>query len=170
MFPPDRVEFNTYSQALVGLVDRRFIANQRYQEQQFRAARLGANPGILQFERRFVKRMRDLGVPFFAHCVVRSREEQALRKAEGVSKAGPGQSPHQYGCAVDLVHGTKAWGLTDKQWQAVGHIGRETAKSCGLKLVWGGDDPGEADKFSWDPAHWELDGWKGIREDYPWPK
>lgn len=170
MFPPDQMEFKSYSEALSGLTNREFLKNERYQAQQHRALRAGANPGMLQFERRFVKRFAELGVPIFAHCVVRSREEQALRKAEGNSKAGPGQSPHQYGCAVDLVHGTKAWQLTPNQWQILGHVGREVAKSCGLKLIWGGDDPGEEDKFSWDPAHWELAAWKSIREDYPWPK
>lgn len=164
------VEAPNYIEALRGLVNRPFLASQKQQEQQWRADRNGANPGILQFERRFVRKAADMGVPVFAHCVVRSREEQAKRKADGFSNAAPGQSPHQYGLAVDLVHSVRAWQLTPKEWQVMGHIGRQVAKSCGLKLIWGGDDPGEADKFSWDPAHWELVGWQTQKDKYPWPK
>ncbi|MFC3705921.1 M15 family metallopeptidase [Devosia honganensis] len=137
--------------------DREFLASLRHQEQQFRAGREGAHPFIVAFEGRFIRRMRALGVPMFAHEVWRMPERQDELYRAGRSKAKAGQSPHNFGCAVDLVHGTQGWNLNDQQWSLIGHVGKEVALSLGVKLVWGGDW-----KF-YDPAHWELADWRVIR-------
>lgn len=111
------------------------------------------------------RRMKKLGVPMFAHTVVRTYEQQLAEFQQGDSKDSPkdGLWPHK-GTAIDYVHSTKAWGLSDKQWQMIGHIGKEVAKAQGVALTWGGDW-----KF-YDPAHWEITGWKAIAGEYPWPK
>lgn len=154
-----------YAVALRGMVDRPFCASQKYGEQQGRADRVGAQKQILDFERKLVRRFLNMGVPLFAHCVVRGDEEQNRLLKAGVSKAGAGESPHNYGAAVDLIHGTKAWALSREQWAIIGHVGKEVAAQAGIHVTWGGDD-GPGDKFNWDPAHWELTEWRVIRRLY----
>ena len=83
--------------------------------------------------------------------------------AAGTTKARAWESPHNYGLAVDIIHGTKAWDLTRKQWEIVGHMGKEVAAQLGVKVVWGGDW-----KF-YDPAHWELANWRDIGSTWKEP-
>lgn len=149
--------------ALRGCADVQYLLTRNYQEQQWRADRKGAHPNILIFEKLFVRRMAGLNVPVFAHNMLRDLAWQQKLFDEGVSKAKPGSSPHQYGCAVDIVHGTKAWELTDEQWLLMGHVGHELGRQLGIKLVWGGND-GPGDKFAWDPAHWQLADWRKVKK------
>jgi hypothetical protein len=142
------------------MVDREFCFSKKYGEQQFRADRFGAQPDVLKFERLLVKRAFKLGVPLFAHCVIRGGADQNEMFRQGKSKARAGESPHNYGAAVDVIHGTKAWALSRKQWLIVGHLGKEAAAAAGLAVVWGGD------WSFWDPAHWELADWREIRARY----
>lgn len=114
-------------------------------------------------------RMRALGVPMFPHCIWRSEAEQERLFKGGFTKVLYPHSAHNRGCAVDVIHSTKAWNLTESQWQIVGHVGRELAASKGWKLVWGGDDPGVDDAFDWDPAHWELERWRSHAMVRPQP-
>jgi hypothetical protein len=150
-------EGGEYGAEMRGLVDKAFCNSERFGDQQHRANRIGAEPDILEFERKLIKRARKLGIPLFAHCVVRTGLEQDQLYVMGHTKARAGGSPHNYGAAVDLVHGTKAWNLTRKQWAIIGHLGKEIATQSGLKLVWGGD------WSFYDPAHWELRDWRAIR-------
>lgn len=162
--PPPRPVVDTgYSTAIAGMIDREFIKTAKYGEQQYRADALGADPRIVEFSTVLVRRMRDIGIPMFPHCIWRNKERQDDLYRTGFSKARYPLSPHNKGCAVDIVHSTKAWDLTPRQWQVVGHMGREVAASKGFKLTWGGDDPGVDDRFSWDPAHWELSDWRDVR-------
>lgn len=146
------------------MADRPFLNSQRWQEQQWRANREGAHPDILEFEKVFIRRMTKLGVPMFASEVRRTAQRQNDLHALGNSKAKAGQSPHQYGCAIDLVHSVKGWALDKTQWKLVGHVGKEVAKQRGLRLEWGGD------WNFYDPAHWQVATWKTDKEQYPWPK
>lgn len=138
------------------MTDREFCNSPKFVDQQGRASRRGALPEILEFERKLVKRARKLGVPLFAHCVVRSPADQNAAYVTGVSRAKAGESPHNFGCAVDLIHGTKGWELSRKQWDVIGHLGNELARSLGLAVTWGGDWD------FYDPAHWELTDWKRV--------
>jgi len=133
-----------------------FCKSAKYMEQQSRANRKGANIDILDFERAFIRRMRKMHVPMFSHSIVRTEAEQDALFVQGVSKARGPAGPHVWGCAVDLIHGTKAWNIPDEAWRIIGHVGKEVAHSLGIKLVWGGDW-----KF-YDPAHWEIDGWRSL--------
>lgn len=152
----DAAEVTDYASALRAVASGVFCKSEKYREQQWRADRRGAHPDILDFERLLIRRMRRLNVPMFAHCVMRSEEEQAVVRSRGLSRAGPGQSPHQYGLAVDIVHGMKAWDLDRKTWALVGHIGKEVAAQAGIDVEWGGDW-----EF-YDPAHWQLTNWKQL--------
>lgn len=163
-FPPDVLAGvgPAFDDALRAMTDTAFLRTQVYQEQQWRADRKGLHPWLLEFEPLLVRRMGDLGVPLWCHCAVRSKEQQLKGFAEGNSKLRDG--PHMYGLAVDIVHGVRAWNLTKKQWALVGHVGKELAKSKGLDLVWGGDW-----KSPWDPAHWEVKGWRFVHHGFPFP-
>lgn len=140
-----------------------------FSNQQLRAIRDGAHPQIVEFEEALVKKMAAHGVPMWAHAVVRTKKQQEAAFAGGFSKARFGKSPHNFGCAVDLVHGLLAWGLDPKAWNIIGHIGKELALSKQIAIVWGGDWKRKpTDPVGWDPAHWELRDWKTLRTEYPW--
>lgn len=147
------------------MANKPFLASRKYQEQQSRADRQGVHPDILEFEKRMVRRMGKLDVPIFASEVMRTAERQNDLYALGNSKAKGGQSPHQYGCAIDLVHSVHGWNLDRKAWELIGHVGQEIIAQAGLAIVsfaWGGDW-----KF-YDPAHWQVEDWKMVKDNYPW--
>lgn len=165
-----------YGVELRSIRDPKFLWSTLHHEQHMRAVRsfakkaadggnliVGAHPDILRFEKALVKRMNKLGVPMFASEVIRTPERQTELYIKGTTKAKANQSPHQFGCAVDIIHGVKGWEISNPAWNLVGQIGLEVATSLGIKIKWGGT-------FSnlWDPAHWELLEWKSIKEDYPW--
>lgn len=156
---PEPIVAGSYRDALRGMVDRPFLGSQKHQEQHWRADRAGAHPDLIEFERAFLRKLAKLGVPMFASEVLRDGKRQDELFAQGVSKAKAGKSPHQYGCAIDLVHGVKGWDLTETQWGLIGHQGKELAAQRGIKLVWGGDF-----KALWDPAHWEIANWREIKQ------
>ncbi|GAA4130403.1 M15 family metallopeptidase [Aminobacter aganoensis] len=158
---PVLIKETGYSQALAGIVDTEFIKTVRYGEQQYRADALGAHPIIIEFSTLLVRRMRALGVPMFPHSIWRGEAEQNAAYRRGTSDAQYPESPHNRGCAVDVIHSRKAWDLTARQWLLIGHVGKEIAASKGWKLVWGGDwRKKPTDEIGWDPAHWELASWR----------
>lgn len=151
--------------ALAGLVDREFLATQKWKDQQKRALRDGAHPKVLKYTDAVIRRFKRIGIPMFAHCIVRTPEEQMRLYAAGKSKDSPddGVYPHR-GCAVDIIHSTKGWNLNKEEWALIGHLGQEVSDQMGLGMEWGG---------SWhsfyDPAHWQLRKWRMLMEEYPWP-
>lgn len=154
---------DTFAGALQSMVDKPWLDSQGWQKQQWRANREGVHPDLLRFEPLLVRRMARLGVPMYCAEAVRSAERQADLYAHGVTKIKHG-GPHQFGCAMDIVHGTKAWSLTRKQWAVIGHVGKEAAKAAGLRLTWGGD------WSFYDPAHWEVDAYQTVTGGFPFPK
>lgn len=158
--PAVAASLGSFQQAAATLADASFCASGRYRDQQLRADRDGAHKSILTFSNKLVKELAARDVPFFAHVYYRGREAQEAAKSQGNSKASFGKSPHNFGCAVDLIHGVRAWKLSEKEWQLVGAIGKDVARRANLKIVWGGDW-----KF-YDPAHWELRDWREVRKCY----
>lgn len=146
------------------MVDRPFLESRNWQEQQWRAVRAGAHWDILEFEKVFIKAAARMGIPMFAHNMVRTSAEQTELYIRGVSRAKAGQSPHNFGCAVDIVHSLKAWDLSKFEWQLLGHIGKEHAARRGLKVTWGGDW-----RSFYDPAHWQITGWRQVLTYFPFP-
>ncbi|TIS45687.1 M15 family metallopeptidase [Mesorhizobium sp.] len=155
--PPDPVPETSLRTSLAGAVNRAFCQSEKFVEQQWRADRQDAHADILLFEKLLVRRMRALDVPMFAPTMWRTADDQNSAYVRGTSKAKAGESPHNFGCAVDVIHGTKGWDLSRDQWAIVAHVGKELATQNGLKLVWGGGW-----KF-WDPAHWELADWRSHK-------
>ncbi|UIB81441.1 hypothetical protein [Flyfo microvirus Tbat2_112] len=155
-----KVEAGSYGEALKRLAVPTFFKTEKWQAQQWRAVRDGAWEDLKDFEKAFVRRMQAVNVPVFAHNMVRTSDEQDALFVRGVSKAKGGQSAHNHGCAVDIIHSLRGWDLTPKEWEIFGHIGKEVAFAQGVAMEWGGDW-----KF-YDPAHWQLKDWKG-RIDVP---
>lgn len=160
----------TYDAALRGIMDREFLKTEKYQAQQWRADREGAHPQILRFEEAFIRRMKELGVPMFAHCVIRKPIDQDAAYALGHSRIkGSEPYPHRF-AAVDVIHSIKGWNMPEKAWDLVGHVGMETAKRLSIPIVWGGDWDGDGDKADqklYDPAHFELAWWRSMEPTPP---
>lgn len=125
-----------------------------------------------RFVRSFMHDLHARGFPMFIHTARRSdREQNRLLKA-GHSLAPAGQSPHNHGYAVDIVHFGRWWGLSIAEWRLIGLIGKEAARRANVKVRWGGDWDGDGDLMDnrlFDPAHWELDGWALLVRDAPPP-
>lgn len=143
-----------------------FVNGLKHREQQTRAVRRPADPDILKFERAFIKRMNDHGIPFFSHCIVRTPEQQMQLWREGKSQIQK-NGAHVKGMATDLIHSTRAWNLSKEEWEFVHKIGLDAARRAKVPIRWGADwdrdgiptyyDP---DERFYDPAHWELADWR----------
>lgn len=144
----------SHQEAAQSLVDRGTADSIALSARQLDADRTGASDEIIDFTRAFLRDLGSRGMPFFPHCFVRSADEQERLYKLGRTKARAGQSPHNHGLAVDVVHFGKFWDLTEKQWSVVGLIGKEVARRRNLKVTWGGD------WAFYDPAHWEIADWK----------
>lgn len=161
---PDRRNIDpglAYRVAMEALRNEGFLKSPKYQEQQTRANRVGAHPLIVEFSDKLVKRLGKLGIPVFPLCIVRTEQEQMKAFLDGVSKDDPsdGLWPHRF-AAVDIIHSKLGYMDAENHvpngWNIIGHCGKEVAHSMGIKIVWGGDW-----KF-YDPAHFELEGWKEM--------
>lgn len=150
---------DTYQGALRSIEDRSFLLSPKYREQSWRADWTNVDDRIQEFSTLLVRRMANLGVPMFVSEARRSAKRQRELKAKGFSKLTNG--PHMHGMAVDIIHSTKAWDISRKAWDLVGHVGKEIAVQKGYKLTWGGDWSNP-----WDPAHWEIKDWR--KEAAPW--
>lgn len=111
-------------------------------------------PPLVEFMRAFRAEMERYKIPMAFHEGWRSAGRQFDLLAQGVTKAKGGQSPHQYGLAVDYVHAGRGWKLTPLEWAQIGAIGHEVARKRKIPMEWGGDW-----KF-YDPAHWQIKGWR----------
>lgn len=145
-------------EGLRDLIDKPFLNGERYRDQQLRAEAAGAHPHIVEFRAAFRRRLERVGIPMFAHEIWRDLDRQNDLFKAGHSKAKAGESPHNWGCAIDLVHSVHGWGLTEEHWKLIGHMGKELARQRGFRLEWGGDW-----KF-YDPAHWEVKGWREVAQ------
>jgi hypothetical protein len=64
---------------------------------------------------------------------------------------------------VDIIHASRAWNLTKKEWDVLGSIGKEIARKRNLKMEWGGDwDGREGRPKFYDPAHWQIKNWRDL--------
>lgn len=166
-------------QAMEAMRNPRRLKSPVWQNQQLQAVRqmtppeqraIPANPDILRFERRFVRECAGYGIPVFASEVWRGRDRQNKLLREGFSRAAFGQSAHNYGCAVDLVHSSSGWELSTLQWAMLGQIGFEVARKLNIEVNWGGDETAlwgdftnPDDRWRWDPAHWEIANWRQLK-------
>lgn len=134
------------------------LSTTKYRDRVASVQRAGAHPALVEFFIKYQRAMERVQVPVFATEFVRSDLRQAELKKNGHSRAGPGQSPHNFGLAVDIVHAERPWRLTKEEYEVVGAIGKEVARRMGLRIVWGGD------WSFFDPVHWQIEHWKSYRE------
>lgn len=111
-------------------------------------------PPLVMFMRALSDEMRRYKIPMAFMEGWRSAGRQSELVSLGRSRAGPWQSPHQYGLAFDYVSATRGWNLHPREWACVGAIGKEVARRKKLPIEWGGDW-----EF-YDPAHWQIKGWR----------
>lgn len=126
-----------------------------------RADWTGVDQRIARFAAVLVETLRKQGVPMYVHSARRTPAEQARLYAEGRSRIAV-KGAHTTGCAVDIVHAKFHWQLSREEWRYIGIVGKQVAHRIGLDVEWGGD------WSFFDPAHWELKGWRAapvIRDD-----
>ena len=116
----------------------------------------GAHSDIVEFFKAFQKACHKRNIPLRAFEFVRTAERQQELYEKGFTKAQAGFGAHQYGMAVDCIVAHKAWSLSKKEWACLIAIGKEVARRRNIKI-----DSGYDWDF-WDPAHWELEGWKEM--------
>lgn len=150
----ERSQGTTHQSAAMLLVDLEYVNSLRYREKVVECDRRGSDPQIIEFYQHLNRALFARGFPFYAYEFLRSNERQAELKAKGRSKAGPGQSPHNHGMAVDVIHCKRGWDLSREEWDIVGAIGKEVARKRKIPIEWGGD------WAFWDPAHWQLADWR----------
>ena len=150
------------SEGLRAITARDYLGTIPHSKQTMRAVRDGCHPRIIAFEKVFIARMNKLGIPMYAHCMMRTRADQRRAYVQGFSRNdGSKDFPH-LGCAVDIVHGLKHWELSKDSWSMLGHIGKELAVQNGLHVRWGREF-----KSIYDPAHWELEDWRHLVQSHP---
>lgn len=120
-----------------------------YQEKTWVAYRIGADPELVEFEARLVRRFERLHVPLYASCFVRTDAEQAALFVQGVTQLRPRESPHNHGLAFHVEHATRGRQLPDRCWELIAHVGEEVSTQLGLDVTWGG--------LGGRPWHWQLD-------------
>jgi len=92
---------------------------------------------------KFIEACNHNGIDLLVTSTYRDNESQAQLYAQGrtalgkiVTNAGPGDSYHNYRCAVDVVpllNGKPDWDGSHPVWAEIGRLGKE----CGLE--WAGD-------------------------------
>lgn len=94
------------------------------------------HPALTQKVERFIEKAEAQGLNLRVVEGFRNSAKQAEAYANGISKAKPGFSFHNYGLAVDVVFrdekGNPSWN-EGHDWKRLGEIGKETG------LYWGGD-------------------------------
>lgn len=164
--------------ALDAMRNAPFLKTAKYQEQQGRAVTEGADPLICLFSYKVIQSAAKLGIPLFAHTIVRSYDDQASAYVRGVSWTNPDKVPWPHRAfAVDIIHSQYGWmdnPPIPHAWDVVGHIGFNVAQSMDIDIRWGGDWNGNGrtdDERKYDPAHFELADWRTRYAEYfPHPK
>lgn len=161
----------TWKQAVERIVNHDQVRSRKLTEQRMRPVAGGASPVLLDFLWHMYKRCDGRGIPVYAHCIVRTYEQQLAEYREGNSRDSPqdGLWPHK-GTAVDIIHSIHGWQMSEYEWLILGEIGKELANQRGFDIVWGGDwiPKGSKALVGWDPAHWELRDWRKLCASYPW--
>jgi hypothetical protein len=102
----------------------------------------------------------------------RSGADQEAAQAAGLSKAGPGQSPHNcvladgtptaraFDFAVFAPDGTYITRGADARYAQCGTIAKAVGQAQGVPVIWGGDWTPETDGCGPDYDHVEVADWK----------
>lgn len=147
-----------------------FFTSSYYMRLQERANYHGAPMELRLFVWKYMRALRNRGLPFYVHTCYRDPRLQAKLREDGFSNLASGA--HQRSAAVDIVCAIDHWDIPKSVWYYVGTLGESVARGLSLgkelhrdrplKIEWGGrwQDP-------WDPAHWQLSDWRRRREVIP---
>jgi hypothetical protein len=105
-----------------------------------------------------VKAMQDAGHPAVIIECFRTPQRQRELKAKGRSKAGPWESPHQYFEAVDIIHPSFGWDVSQQYWDALAACVRNVSERYSVAL-----EHGHYWRFR-DSAHIEIKEWRVHRD------
>lgn len=133
------------------------------------------NPVLLEWWLKFQTLAAKHGIPLRVLSGYRSHDEQETLYRAGRSQKRGGQSAHNKGFAIDIIHTTFAYKLPREGWVLLKQMGFEVAKSMGIKLRWGGDWDGDGtpvyedpDENFWDAAHFEVLDWRFLEPGVDW--
>ena len=108
---------------------------------------------------RIVRQMQEAGYPAIIFEHIRTPERQTELMARKVTKAGPWDSAHQYGLAVDIIPASKTWPpFSDPFWEALAVAVQIVQDELGNRLAHGYT-------WGWDAAHIELLDYRRYRAD-----
>lgn len=121
-------------------------------------------PAFAEKAGRVLRRCEELGVKLVVTCTWRTNSEQAKLYAQGrtapgkvVTWANAGQSPHNYGLAMDVVpvrDGKAIWDASDEAWKIYGQVVRSEG------LEWAGDWV----KKKREMPHCQMPEWRTLVE------
>lgn len=160
-----------------------FLPSGKHERDWQRADWQSVHMGIQEWAARFLLEAKRYEIPLFVHEAYRTAAMQAQHFRNGHTKLQGNVAPHRQGKAVDIVHGRYGWTLTDDEWLFLNKMGLDVHRRMmaarpahqRFDLEWGGDwRRGRAVKVGWDPAHWEVKGWRSslitIAEGVPIPR
>lgn len=152
-------------QSLVRAAQRARYPREKMQEPKRQTAYCYTDGPMYYLGQQIVKAMQDAGYPAKILYCYRSPEHQARLYAKGrtvagkiVTKAKPWQSAHNYMEAVDIIHPSKAWDVTEDYWEALASCVRIVAHKYDVSL-----EHGHYWRFR-DSAHIELTDWRKQRD------
>jgi hypothetical protein len=150
-----------YTAAAYALADATALKRKDVKRIQTEVQFEGVHPEIVAFWKAMVQACKARNIPVIAFEMLRTEERQNELYEKGRSKVKGKNGSHVWGCAIDIVHATRYWQLSRKEWDIIGAIGKEVARKRNITITWGGD----WDSI-YDPAHWQLKNWR-IRKDEP---
>lgn len=116
----------------------------------------GVAPDLIVFARRFLKKMKRMGIPMYVHRAMRTYTDHVQDYVKGDTNVRPYDSPYLCGCALDIRHGYlgryyfEELQATERAKEIIGAVGNEIIVQSKLPINWGGSDWAE---------HWEIDQW-----------
>lgn len=154
MIPPDTAVWDAPER----LKAPAWFHNNSYLRQQERANWAWADKRLMVWAAIFQAMAQKRGIPLYVHTCLRDQREQDALVAAGNSKAKYPTSAHNIGEAVDIIHGTFHWEMSENEWKtlhvlgslALDRLNTYLSSANKLTLEWGGNW-----KF-YDPAHWEI--------------
>lgn len=126
---------------------------------QYRTANMRLVPPVRKLALTVQRKLLLMDIPVFVSQGDRGKVEQDLAVARGFSKARWPKSPHNWGCAFDLVHHRILYEGDEAHYKVLSALVLEVARAANLKMVWGGDW-----KF-YDPTHYEMSDWGDYVSD-----
>lgn len=168
---------NPTPQELVAAAVAKQFPHQKMQVPKRQTAFTYSDGPMYYLGQQIVKAMEDAGYPAKILYCYRTPEHQAQLYAKGrtapgsrVTSAPPWSSPHQYFEAVDIIHPSLAWGVTEEYWSALAACVSIVAEKFDVRLRHGHDWDGDGIPVHLDPderfrdsAHIELADWREVQ-------